>query len=270
MSEFERQLDQLVATVQAGRKYGSICEEFIKNIGSRELAKRSSLKDAVKATKRKLHQVGGAYLRGRMDYGRWLVEIERAYQSGDRGEYIKVCAHVMRHHSSTRERLGMLDRFYATALTHVPEVRTVVDIGCGLHPLSIPWMSLAEDIEYCAYDIYEDMVDFLNAVFALVGVGGGAQARDVTQYRPTRKADLAFLLKTVPCLERVQQGAGFGLLDELYAKHLLVTFPVATLGGTKTGMAANYEATFREFAEKRSWVIHRFEFATELAFLVTK
>ena len=58
------QLDQLVNAVLASRKYKSISQDLIKNLGSQELAKHHPLKEAIKATKNKLHQIGGAYLEG--------------------------------------------------------------------------------------------------------------------------------------------------------------------------------------------------------------
>ena len=270
MGDGESQLDRLVNAVLASRKYENICEDFIRGVGSRELAKRRRLKDAIKATKNKLHQVGGAYLDRKMDYALWLSEIEKAYQSGNGDDYLQACAQIMSHHSSTKERLEILDQFYATILAELAPVHTVLDLACGLNPLSIPWMPLAENATYYAYDIYRDMIGFLNAFMEIASVRGGAQTRDVIQSCPTHRVDVAFILKTIPCLEQVYKHAGFRLLDALNAEYLLVSFPVSTLGGRKKGMAINYEARFREFVAEENWSIERFEFATELAFLVAK
>ncbi len=52
--------------------------------------------------------------------------------------------------------------------------------------------------------------------------------------------------------------------------HLLVSFPVHSLGGRHKDMIANYESHFRELVANEDRLIRRFEFATELVFLVTK
>jgi len=264
------QLDRLVEAVLMASKYKRVCEDFIRNIGSRELAKRRNLKEAIKATKGKLHQVGGAYLDSEVRYAVWLAQLREAAQSGSRDDLLRVCVRIMSHHSSTRERLGILDQFYTAILADLSPIRRVIDVGCGFNPLAIPWMPLADDVEYYAFDIYQDLVDFLNEFLASLQVRGCAQACDVIQFCPGYQVDVAFILKTLPCLEQVDQSASFRLLDTINADHLLVSFPVQSLGGRKKGMAVNYEARFRELMSQRPWSVKKFDFATELAFLVTK
>ena len=47
----DEQLEALVAAVLSGSKYRHVSPEFVRAIGSRELAVRPSLKAAIKATK---------------------------------------------------------------------------------------------------------------------------------------------------------------------------------------------------------------------------
>src|SRR5436305_2005994 len=129
MSEREfSQLDQLIEAVLTSSKYKSICRDFVRSVGSRELAKRHNLKEAVKATKNKLHQVGGAYLDGEVRYSVWLDEFKQACLSGDREQIRQACTRIMRHHASTRERVPVLEEFYTTILANLPPIRSVLDI----------------------------------------------------------------------------------------------------------------------------------------------
>jgi 16S rRNA (guanine(1405)-N(7))-methyltransferase len=262
-------LDQLVQAVLTSPKYKTICRDVIRHIGQQELAERRSLKEAVKATKNKLHQVGGAYLPGKINYAAWLKELKAA-SPAKWDNFVEVCARIMNQHASTRERLPILSQFYTTLLADLPPLHTVVDIACGLNPLALPWMPVAVDVTYYAYDIYQDMVDFLNAFMALAGVKGQAEARDVINDCPTPKVDLAFILKAIPCLEQIDKSAGPRLLDMINADHLLISFPVHSLGGREKGMSVNYETRFWELVANKDWAIKRFEFANELVFLVTK
>jgi 16S rRNA (guanine(1405)-N(7))-methyltransferase len=288
-------LAQLVAAVLASPKYRNVCPDFIRHIGAMELARRNSLKEAIKATKNKLHQVGGAYLEGEPDYPGWLEMLCRAAREdlspgpsptrggekvspfpareggrGVRSALRQACAAIMCHHASTRERLPILDRFYAATLAGLAPVRRVLDVACGLNPLTIPWMPLAEDAEYYAYDIYQDLAGFLNAYLGIVGVAGRVEARDVIQAPPADEADVALVLKTVPCLEQVDKIAGLRLLEGLNAPRLLVSFPAHSLGGRSKGMITHYEARFQELVASKSWHIEKYEFPGELAFLVKK
>ncbi len=219
--------------------------------------------------KNKLHQIGGAYLAD-MRYEDWLEALKRTGNPPDLDELKKASLHIMRYHASTRERLTILEDFYATALADIAPVHSVIDAACGLNPLAIPWMPLADDVTYTAYDIYDDMVTFLNGFFALIGIQGRAEARDLTQFTPPERAQLALVLKTLPCLEQLDKFIGLTLLAELQADYVLVTFPVASLGGRGKNMRANYEAHFHDLMAGKRWTFQKVEFATELAFLIDK
>ena len=265
-----QRLDRLVEAVLASSKYRHVASDFIRSIGAGELGKRRNLKEAIKATKNKLHQVGGAYLQDEPHYARWLNELQRATRREERAQVLAVCKDIMSRHASTRERLPLLEDFYGTILAEIAPVRSVIDIACGLHPLAIPWMPLANDAEYYAYDIYQDMMDFLDECLSCLHIPGQARVCDVIHVCPAQRADVAFLLKAIPCLEQVDKSAGQRLLETINADHLVVSFPAASLGGRNKGMVMNYEAHFVELVAGKGWTMKRFTFQTELVFLISK
>ena len=270
MSKITDPLDKLVSTVLKSPKYKHVCEELVRHIGAQELAIRHGVKEATKTTKRKLHQIGGAYFETAIDYERGLDNLREAMEARDERRLRRTCKELMGLHASTRERLEILEAFYTTTMDDIRPIRTVLDVACGLNPLAIPWMPLDRDVKYYAYDIYTDLMGFVQKFMRLVGVAGCAEARDVTLFPPTHRADVAFILKTIPCLEQLDKSAGLRLLEAVNADYLLVSFPVHSLGGRNKGMVENYEAKFRELVQGKNWSIRRFEFASELAFLVTK
>lgn len=260
-------LARLVTAVTKSSKYRQISPDLIRRLGSEELAKRRSQKEAVKATKNKLHQVGGAYLESKIDYAEALARLTAV--RGDDNAWRQTCCDIMKLHASTRERLPVLADFYSTILSEIAPVHSLVDVACGLNPLAWPWMPLAADAVYTAYDIYADMMAFLGAVFSLAGLNGRAQQRDVLTNPPAEKADLVLILKTFPCLEQIEKGAAAKILDEVNGRHLLITYPAKSLGGRQKGMVATYETQFKQLLDGRGWTYKRFLFETELAFLVT-
>lgn len=268
----DEHLETLIAAVLSSSKYRHVSPEFVRAIGRRELAIRPNLKAAVKATKNTLHQAGGAFQDAPIDYGRALLRLkEAADRHGPASEsFREACRAVMAAHTSTRERLPILDTFYSQTLAGLPAPGRVLDIACGLNPLARPWMPFSAAAEYVAYDIYADQIDFLNDFFALAGYAGRAEVRDVAGRPPDGPADLALILKTLPCLEAVDRQAPARLLDAVRAPRLLVSFPAQTLGGRRKGMAAHYETRFRQLLDERGRSAERFEFETELAFLVRK
>lgn len=263
-------LEEIVAAVSASTKYRHVSPEFVRAIGIEELAKRRNVKEAIKATKNKLHQVAGAYFdQGAVD-STWLGMLQTAASSGDLVELQRVCRKIMSSHISTRERLPILDRFYAETLAEIGPVRSVIDIACGLNPLAIPWMPLAADATYYAYDIFDSLMDFLGHSIELLGIRAHAEACDVVRACPQQAADLALVLKAIPCLEQIDKSIGSRLLDTLNVSHMLVSFPSQSLGGRSKGMAVTYEQHLYDLIGDRPWHVRRFTFERELAFLISK
>lgn len=260
-------LDKLVTAVSQSPKYQHVSPALIRRVAAAELAKRRSYKEALKATKNKLHQVGGAYQDTKIDYDWALARMEEASRQ-DAETQREILFEVMRLHTSTRERLPILDRFYAETLAGLPPIHSVLDVACGLNPLARAWMPLADQATYLATDIYEDMMRFLGDYFRLAGIPGRAEVRDAAAEPPTEPVDLVLLLKTLPVLAQIDKTAVPRLLDSLQASYLLVSFPAKSLGGRQKGMAENYEAQFAGWIEGRGWDVEKFSFESELAFLV--
>lgn len=266
----EDSLNQLVNEVLRSPKYRFVCEDAIQNIGRAELQKRRTLKAAVKATKDKLHQIGGAYFRGTPKYAAWLDKLTSAKQTGNDQEFRSLCIEFMNFHSSTLERLKILDRFYDALFARLPRIHSVIDIACGLNPLSIPWMPIASSTDYYAYDIYKDLIEFIGNFVKLAGGKPHVEAGDVLHNPPTIRADLAFVLKNVPCFDQIDKAATVQLISRLDARYVVVSFPQRSLGGADRFLAKQYAARLAELVEGRSWTVSRMEYKTELVFLIDK
>jgi hypothetical protein len=69
------ELERLVAAVREGAGYRCIDESLIRQVAQAELAKGRKPKETVKAVRNKLHQVGGAYQEGGIDYPRLEAQL---------------------------------------------------------------------------------------------------------------------------------------------------------------------------------------------------
>jgi 16S rRNA (guanine(1405)-N(7))-methyltransferase len=263
-------IEALVNDVLTSNKYRDVSPDLIRNIAGQEMGRRRSSKETLKAIKNKLHQVGGAYLDGREDITQWLGMLQAATETDDQNTLKQTCQNIMSHHASTRERLPILTQFYTTLLADLPPIQSVLDIACGLNPLARPWMGLDANVEYYAYDIYQQMINFLNEYMKITHLKGYAQTCDVIQHCPTQPVDLAFVLKVLPCLEQVDKQASYQLLRTLNARHMVVSFPIQSLGGKHKGMVTHYETHFRELIVDEPWEVQRYEFSTELVFVIKK
>lgn len=263
-------LAKLATAVAQSAKYRTLPTDLIHRVAAEELAKRSSYKEALKSSKNKLHQIGGAYWQTAVDFPKALARLQ---QTTDLAGWQQTSQELMQLHTSTKERLPILAPFYHTIFAHLPPIQRVIDVACGLNPLALPWMALPAGASYHAYDIYGDMMQFLQQYFELAAqrhtaVVGQAHHQDVISTPPQETADLAIILKSLPCLEQSQRGAAKQLLDTIQARYLLVSYPAQSLGGRHKGMPGHYEAQFAELVNGRGWHITPFTFATELLFLV--
>src|SRR6266516_2342644 len=85
----QQELDRLLEAVLTSSKYRHVDKDFILFIGASELRKRRNLKEAIKATRKKLHQVGGAYQETTPQYTRWLDELRQSAESRQ-GERVRM------------------------------------------------------------------------------------------------------------------------------------------------------------------------------------
>jgi 16S rRNA (guanine(1405)-N(7))-methyltransferase len=266
----EEILNRLVDTVRSTPRYQGISIELVQQVGTQELGKGRSFKEAVKATRNKIHQVGGAYQEHIIRYPAWRAQLANIPPDPADARLRDFCRRMMGEHASTRERLPLLDRFYSTILAPIAPIQSVADLACGFNPLALPWMPLSESASYFGCDIYVDLADFFNLFLAHLGRPGKVEVCDLTHQLPSQPVHLALLLKTLPCLEQVNKEIGLEILDRVQADYLLVSFPVASLSGRSKGMVKNYADHFLSLIEGRPWSVQRFEFSSELAFLVKK
>jgi len=262
-------LDEIVSAVARSKKYHAICADTIRRIAAHELAAHGNAKAAVKATKRRLHQVHGAFEQD-FDYDAAYRRLEMAYREGSEDGIKAACRRVLEMHSSTRERLPVLDRFYPAIFGCTGQPSTLLDVGCGLNPLALPWMELPAGTRYVALDIDAGRAGFLDRYLALAGLEPLARCQDALSHPPEDDADVALLLKMSPSLERQEPGATQRLMEQLRTPAIVVSFAVKSLGGREKGMAGQYQQQFLAWMEGRHWPVETLAFETELLFIVHK
>ena len=223
---------EIVERVRRSSRYRAVDAGLVARLAEEELPKARNADDAVKRVKRRLHQAVGAFRSGRgSSAGAW--------PTADPAALREACLAVMRGHASTRERAPHLDAFFGPIweLTGVP--RRVLDLGCGLNPLALPWMGIG-DATYHAVDVDEGTLSVARRFLASVGQPHVAEVRDLVAQVPTETADVALMLKLVTTLDRQDAAAATRLLRGLRANHAVVSFAARSLGGR-----VNHERTYR-------------------------
>ena len=260
-------LEKVIAEVCKNASYARIDGTLVRKIAMQELEKRKSPKEAVKATRSKLHQVGTVYLDS---VAIKPPPIASSIQTIDIAAQKAWCRPYLQQHISTRERLPFLDEFFSAIFAVLPPVHRVLDLACGLTPLCRPWMPLAADVPYTGWDIFSDVIEIVNTFFRRYGYAGQAEVHDLTGDIPLEKADVVFLLKTLPCLEQLQKGFGEQLLKTLQANTLVISFPAKSLGGRNKGMVSHYDAYLQGILDETLWQVDTLPFPNETVYVLQK
>ena len=260
-------LERIVAAVAESRRYRHVAPTIVARLAAEELPKSKNAADAEKRTKRRLHQIFGAYA-SPLPYDRLLARLDDT--QGDPATFKKVCAQILTQHASTAERLSDLEGgFYDRIFELTGRPTRVLDLACGFNPLTIPWMGLSPQTFYVAADIDAAMVRFLDRFLALAPVHGEARLVDLVELTPSSAADVAFLFKALPCL-RYQTPDLLRILDAIQAPWLVISFPTKSLGGRSKSMRETYRKTFEELLAERPWDREELDFPSELVFVVRK
>ena len=264
-------IEPIVDRVLRSARYRDVDRTLLDRLAAEELPKSRNADDAVKRVKRRLHQAVGAY-RG-ASAADPLAAVRRAW-GGDPADpaFRAACLEVMRGHTSTNERLPYLEGFFAPIWEQTGgPPRTLLDLGCGLGPLALPWMALPRTSTYHACDVDGRSLDVAGEFLQLVGQPHELHVRDlVADGPPAIPSDVALLLKLVPLLDRQLPAAAARVLRAVEARHAVVSFPSRSLGGGRRGMAATYRGRLDDLvAELGGAEVREASVPSELVFLVT-
>jgi 16S rRNA (guanine(1405)-N(7))-methyltransferase len=253
----------IVDRVRRSARYRSVDPALLARLADEELPRSRNADDAVKRVKRRLHQAVGAFRPG--------THATRSWPVGDPSALRAACTEAMRRHASTRERLPHLDRFYRGIWEHTGVPGRLLDLGCGLGPLGIPWMEIG-DAHVTAVDVDAGLLDVVAGFLGAIGQPHRVGAVDlVAAPPPPDVTDVALLLKLVTTLDRQDPDAAARLLDGLRAEHAVVSFATRSLGGRGDARERSYrdraERLARECGRVRS--VAEASIPGELAFVMT-
>lgn len=237
-------------------------------IAGQELGKGGGDKQALKQLKARLHQAVLAYEADAKALRKLTDRLDDAAGSG-RNQVKLAALSGLSLHASTRERISYIGDFYPMLLKGLP-VRSLLDLGCGLNPLSLPWMGLPEDASYLAFDASSACGLAVSSFFRAWGASGSFTQCDLSVEVPEEEAELALMMKLIPTLDRIRPGLGLEVLEKVRAPVVCVSFPTRSLGGRRKSMERNYSEGFEAELGKRGWAYSRMSIGHELAYIVRK
>jgi 16S rRNA (guanine(1405)-N(7))-methyltransferase len=266
----EKLVQKLVDSVWKKPVYRSqkIPEATLHDLAVKALERQSSPRLALKTVRRKLHQISAPYL-GDPDYALATAGIQAAFITEDPTTIQNYCREILSCHTSTRERLLILDGFYARLFEQGGRPASILDLACGLNPLTWRWMGLPSGTRYRAYDIHAPRLAFLNEYFHLEGIDGEAIMGDILVDPPVETADVAFLFKEAHRFEERESGCNRALWRALNVKRLYISLPPVSMTGRHDLTIKNRKLVERNVTGE-GWHVSELTFANEQVFVIEK
>lgn len=260
-------LDRLVTELLESKKYrdARLPAETVRDLLEQELPHYRSRKDALEAVRKKLHNIVAPYL-GDPDYAAAAQDLTDAPAQGTLRE---ACLRILGAHASTRERIPILEAFYARLFAVTGQPRVILDLACALHPFSFPWMGLPADTRYYAYDIHAPRLELINHFFGLLGLPRLAIQQDILVDPPQVEADVAFFFKEAHRFEQRQRGSSRKMLCAVPARWLLVSLPTSSLNG-RYNLLERQRALVASIVENEPWPVRELLFEQEVVFCIQK
>jgi 16S rRNA (guanine(1405)-N(7))-methyltransferase len=263
-------IQEWVTEVLSSKKYRSagLNPETVADLIRQEALKHPSKKTALKAVKRKLHNIVAPYL-GEPDYADLNERLTQIPETSlDSQPLRSFCQAVLAQHASTAERIPLMADFYAQLFEATGKPNTILDLACGLHPLAFPWMCLPTTVHYHAYDIIQPRVDFINLFFSKIGLTPLANNRDILISPPTLHADLALFFKEAHRFEKRQPGCNRAFWESLNVDTLAVSLPTQNISGTHSLLEGHRNLVQANLPVNRR--VRELSFGNEMIFIIER
>lgn len=257
--------NDIAGEVMRSGKYSSVDRAVVGRIITESTARYNKKKDIVKAAKKELHIIHESFLH--KDCHAKAAEIIDACAGVDIKTDKKVAAALMELHSSTRERLRQAEEIYEYIGSHIKTEDHIIDLGCGFNPFALPFLGVLP-ATYLAYDISISTIRVLNKYFGVVQLPYTAGICDAAVEVPGLQANVLFMFKLFPILERRGKGRGFEILSDLKCSTSIISFPLESMSGKKKGMEAFYSRYFENGLPESFAILEKKSFNDEMFYIV--
>jgi 16S rRNA (guanine(1405)-N(7))-methyltransferase len=147
----------------------------------------------------------------------------------ERKDYVN----LLKSHQSSKERLKYYEKFYKELFAITGKPDSIIDIGCGMNPISFEYMNL-DNIEYYALDISKKDLEIIKEYFKQKNINGRVKVFDAVRdkYVFNKTYDLCFAFKLFEILETTKSHRlTEDIIKKLPAKWIIASFSTKTLSG---------------------------------------
>lgn len=260
--------NNIVKSIGGSSKYKDLSEDVVQKVVNEFSSPEIKNEDLERKVKNLLHQAWGAFYSTRPNFKK--LENSLKFGLANNIDQKTLLTNILRVHSSTNERLSIMEAFYRDVFTVTGIPESILDLGCGLNPLTIPWMNLPNSTRYIAVDIDQAQMAFIKNAAEILNwstdldcVVGSAFADN---FKPV---DVVFMFKLIPVLEKLTKSFNLAeFLCKFQCKFFVITYPMGSLSGKNKGMKDFYTNKMSDFFKENPYKYIRLQFANELVYVI--
>ncbi len=229
---------EILKSVKKNKKYKAISDEVILEEIEDYLKSNSNItsinKQLIKDIRKRFHLSYASFqTKKKRKRKKYLEQINKKLDN-------EITKKLLSTTLSTKERLKDYKKIYYEIFKITKRPKVIVDLGCGLNPVSYPYMKIYS-LTYYAYDIDEDNMNFLNDYFKIMrvyGLKGKAGILNLKNQKKVSKlpsSDIIFLFKIVDIIDKKNHKPSEYLIQQLIkkTKFIVISFATRTLTGKK-------------------------------------
>ncbi|MHC4591450.1 MAG: class I SAM-dependent methyltransferase [Planctomycetota bacterium] len=268
--------EALDALAEAFAARPDVARRVCERKGHEDVTRWRDYRDVVKRCRKELYYELRRYYRSSAEFDRLVQELEMVPEDAAAPERVaELRQALLNGHASTRERMPHYAAFYEEFFKLVGVPTALLDLGCGMHPLSYPF-----DGAGAATDCYVALDKDYRAVRGLLAYAQVAAPERLLPMqasldRPDWAArlprrgpfEVAVMLKVVPVLNRLDKAA-VERLQDTPAERILLTGNVESMT-RRENVERRERGVLRSFIEQSGrQVVGEFRAGSELGFLV--
>ena len=262
---------EIILEIKKSKKYKTLSEEIINDKIKEYALKNPNYKNypekiILKEIKTILHKIHGSFQINSSDRERYLLELKDNPQSKE------IIVDILRTNSSTNERLEIYPQLYNKLFQITGKPKSILDLGCGLNPISASFMNLNET-RYYAYDINDKDSLFLNEFFKIEkmqGISKTLNLQSLENIKNLEGADVCFMFKLLDVLEKKGHRYSEEIIKVLIEKcnFIIVSFATASLGGKRMKFAER--GWIERMLERIGLKFEKMKFSNEIFYIISK
>lgn len=268
---------EFIEKIKENKKYASISDGIvikeIERYMKRYQADQEEIYDdkfAIKVIRKELHRLYSSYqTKGKKKRDEILEKLKEDSNN------LETINEILSTTLATKERIPNYQTIFQRIFKITKDPKSIIDLGCGLNPISIPYMKL-KNIEYNAYDIDEDDIKFLNEFFKIIKIKGRAKildARELEELKALPNSDIIFMFKLYDLIvpkQKKQKKLGEEIINLLMTKtkYLVVSFATKTL--TRKSMKLPRRIGFEMMLDRNQLAYELIETDNEIYYIINK